>query len=369
LVAPEITFDRLCGLLRPLIGGDPCVASLDLSVAEWQSLIGLGSNNFVLSHLAVVLAQLAPRIEIPSDVREYFAAVLHLGQTRSKAVRAQLNEIVVVLNSQGITPVLLKGAAYETIGLYERPGTRLFSDLDVLIPIEKMAAASSALEAAGYRRNEASLAALGEGHHHLPEMTKADRLAGVELHREPLRWQAQSLLPSAEMLAGDRLTVGAVGEAIVPSPTQLALHNILHGQVSNYRHWQSTFLLRDAFDLVAFHRHWPDRIDWTEITRRLERGGFGGVAAFYVRAAFESFGVDAPAPITALRSGKLARAVWSAKQRGEAHAFEGLMQLGLASTFARRMIAERSVVSHLRQWSDLARRRLSARSSQNRQPS
>ena len=37
------------------------------------------------------------------------------------------------MNSRGIVPVLLKGAAYLKTGVYEDPAARILSDLDLLV--------------------------------------------------------------------------------------------------------------------------------------------------------------------------------------------------------------------------------------------
>jgi hypothetical protein len=354
-------FDRLCGLLRPLVGEVlPPDLLVSIQESEWPHLISLASGNFAISHLAVALAGLR-HSAIPTDVQDYFAAVLHLGEARSKSIQEQLGEIVVALNGASITPLLLKGAAFEAIGLYERKGTRLFSDLDLLIPADKITLAVAVLRSLGYQPDEAAAGMLGDQHHHLPEMTRPDRMAAIELHREPLRWQVRGLLPKSELVKeSQRVSLSGGGAALVPSPTHLVLHNILHGQVSSYRHWAGHFLLKDAIDLVALDRRFGSEIDWPRISQTLESAALDGIAGFYVTTSFEIFGKKPPADIKVSGRAKLARAIWSAKQHGKSHPLMALMHLDLVVTVARRAIAERSMLRHLRSWLDLAFRRLAA---------
>jgi hypothetical protein len=347
-------------MLRPLVGEGISAGRSPVAVpeADWPQLISLASSHFAISHLAAALAG-PQRPPLSHDVGDYFAAVRQLGETRSKSMRNQLGEIVVALNGASITPLLLKGAAYEAIGLYPRDGTRVFSDLDLLIPVDKIVLAVTVLKSLGYQPDEANAEALGDQHHHLPEMTRPDRMAAVELHREPLRWQARGLLPKPELLReAERVSLSGGGEALVPSPTHLVLHNILHGQVSSYRHWAGRFLLKDAIDLVALERRFAAAIDWHGITQRLSRAGLDGIAGFYVTTAFESFDKTPPQSIMITRRARLARAVWTAQQAGRSHPLMGLMHLDLVFTVVRRALAERSMLSHLRSWVDLAYRRL-----------
>jgi hypothetical protein len=344
----------------PLAGNSPRVAIGDVPESEWPKLISLASANLALSHLATTVAEVlrGGASPLPHDVADYFSAVLHLGETRAKAVREQLGDIVLALNRAGVTPLLLKGAAYELLGLYARAGTRLFTDLDLLVPLDQISRAASALTELGYRADSGANVALGEHHHHLPGMTKEGALAAIELHREPLRWQAQGLLPGDQLLAdARRVPVAGRGEVLIPSPTHLVFHNILHSQVSSYRHWKGDFMLKDAIDLVALERRFAGSIDWPRIVAKLNRSGLDGVAGFYVPISFEIFGMSPPPSIRSSRRARLARAVWAARQRGETHHLMPLMQFDLVLTVARRAIAERSVLAHLRSWLDLAFRR------------
>ena len=76
---------------------------------------------------------LVDHADVPSDVRDYFAAVRTLTGQQAKVLLALSAEIVSALHAIGAQPVLLKGAAALAQGLYPSRDLRLMTDIDVLI--------------------------------------------------------------------------------------------------------------------------------------------------------------------------------------------------------------------------------------------
>jgi hypothetical protein len=89
--------------------------------------------------------------DVPSDVRDYFAAVRLLTGQQAEVLLALSAEIVSALRAIGARPVLLKGAAALAQGLYPSRDLRLMTDVDVLIAHPKMKESIAALVTLGYR--------------------------------------------------------------------------------------------------------------------------------------------------------------------------------------------------------------------------
>lgn len=357
---PQLTFQSLCDLLKPFAGpaGDTRAAISDISRRDlWTAIVERASAELVVPQLAAILTE--EEGALPPDVAAYFAAVKQLSTTRTKALRDQLYQMLPALNEAGIVPLLLKGAAYEGIDLYPAYGARAFSDLDLLIRPGQLQRATQVLQNLGYEATAAQFE-LGEDHHHAPPLTRIGSIAAIELHRHPLRWQCRSALTTEEMFASATTNDGLGGEALVPSTTHLAIHNILHAQVSSYRYWRATFLLRDALDLAAIAKRFAGQVDWTAVTSRLKAAGFESVTGFYAKAAFEIFSQQPPADIDRITKGKLAHAIWRRRMLGSSHALQSVLRLDQIATVGRRAIAERSLGRHVRAWSKLALNRLVA---------
>ena len=82
------------------------------------------------------------------------------------------------LNSAGVEPILLKGAAHLIEGLYP-PGARLVGDVDILIVPNLAEPATGSLVEAGY---EISNQPLPDGHRHLPVLHDRKSGLAIELH-------------------------------------------------------------------------------------------------------------------------------------------------------------------------------------------
>lgn len=356
----QVTFQSLCDLLRPLAGAgdDPRATIARVNQHDvWLSIVKLAGDELVTPQLAVAMAEQGELL--PDDVAAYCRTVGELSATRAKSLRDQLSELTPALNAGGIVPLLLKGAAYEAVDLYPADGARAFSDLDLLIRKGDLTRATAVLQGLGYRAIDPQ-SDLGDDHHHLPAMMREGRLAAIELHQHPLRWQCRGALTTDEIFSAASANTSFGGQVLVPSATHLALHNILHAEVSNYRYWSASFLLRDALDLAAIARRFSGQVDWAAITARLKAVGFESVAGFYAKTTFEIFSLPAPDAIERITKGRLAHAIWRRRLRGLSHALQPALRVGQVVTVGRRAIADKSLVRHLRSWGKLALNRLVA---------
>ena len=77
---------------------------------------------------------------------EGFAVAHALNTERNAELLAQLTRVVTRLNAAGIEPVVLKGSAHLATGLWPTPGSRLVSDIDLLVDKGAIGTAFSALE-------------------------------------------------------------------------------------------------------------------------------------------------------------------------------------------------------------------------------
>src|SRR5690606_16229368 len=125
--------------------------------------------------------------------RHYLETLHAMNVARNRDMAAQLEETIEALNHRGISPMLLKGAAYLMLGTHGDAGARVTSDLDLLILDEQIETARDTLHALGYSPKARTDR---PGHHHLAPLVRDGSPAAVELHRDVLVPWAQRILPT-----------------------------------------------------------------------------------------------------------------------------------------------------------------------------
>lgn len=140
---------------------------------------------------------------------------------------ASLREVAAHASSRAISIVLLKGGALHVLGL-AAPGSRSFSDLDILIPIDRIPELRSALVGAGW-----TLSPRSGSEHQEPPLTHPS-LGMIELHRfiPGVRPMGRRRSYDAGSLLEDGLSVAApeFDESIrTPARSVLVAHALAHG--------------------------------------------------------------------------------------------------------------------------------------------
>ena len=283
------TFVTLCGHLREgLLGGAPYAARDNV---PWEKLIEASSHHYVTPALAWCLRD---RTDLPDEIRDYFAAALTLNGRRNKGLIGAVGRIAAALNTIGIEPVLLKGAARLVEEAYPSSKLRFLGDIDVLIPADRSADAVSALQRRGFEMgDDASPSSL---HHHLPMLNERETGAGVELHT------GLALPPDDEIIRADWFLENTrpfqlQGHHVrLPDATRAIAHNIVHDQLNNQSHNRrlGRASLRQLLDLAMLRAKYEDAIDWNELDDRFCGAGSGIVLATYLEFGSELLGQPAP---------------------------------------------------------------------------
>ena len=224
---------------------------------------------------------------MPSDVRDYFAAVRTLTGQQAKVLLVLSAEIVSALHAIGVRPVLLKGAATLAQGLYPSHDVRLMTDIDVLIVDTQMREASDVLAMIGYRRpivpkdDPREVTASPKPHHDAPLVHKHTGIR-VELHRAITYPQFASLL-SAQDASRHATPISANGMTFsVLAPTDRIVHHVLHAQLHHKGAQSAVVGLRQLVDMAILIDAFGSDIDWTEVGFRFASNGYAEVLADYL---------------------------------------------------------------------------------------
>lgn len=103
----------------------------------------------VLCLLAHTLAATELDTTLPGPVRRHLAGALRLNQHRTRAARTEIAQLTTAARDAEIVLAALNGIAVESV-LYCGQGERQFTDLDVLVAPDQLAALQHLLSARGY---------------------------------------------------------------------------------------------------------------------------------------------------------------------------------------------------------------------------
>jgi hypothetical protein len=268
---------------------------------DWEGLIRTAADELILPALYVRLHELGIASQLPAEVVDFLCAVEELNLERNQAIFAELGTVTALLNEVGIEPVMLKGAAYYTTGVYANPGTRFLRDVDLLISERQLPAAIEVLKQNGFDWDRHDR--LGLFRHHHPPLRRSGSVT-FELHHSLGMGICKSLLPASEVIDQSVPLEFAGTRVRVPSPEHLMVHLIMHSQIQHpysERIWPP---LRAMHDLVLLRRRFDGEIDWSGIERRFRSAGQSGVLAMHLLQVQDTLGMKTPFPIrlTGLRS-------------------------------------------------------------------
>ena len=158
------------------------LATLDL--AAWEPLLACARRNAVLAYLAQRAEAAGVTEELPPAPR----AALHsarLGAARlTQLARFELDRVRRALAPAAIPLIALKGAAYLVRGM-PHATTRIMSDIDVMVPKDRIDEAERALLAAGWEGTKLhpyDQKFYRQWSHELPPLQHPGRLLAVDVH-------------------------------------------------------------------------------------------------------------------------------------------------------------------------------------------
>lgn len=262
------------GIFAPLTdsANRSLATSLRTDDSVWPQVTWLADVNYVTPALWDSFRKRGLAHLLPREAAQYLQAIYELNSARNQAMQAELEEVLVALNSAEIVPCLLKGAFYLREGIYRDPALRILSDLDLLIPGMLMLKAQKTLSSLGYDPMD-GLSWDFSSHHHVPPLARAGGCASIELHEEPLYLDGQRYLRAKEVWERVmRIDRNGVRYAVI-DPTSAVLVSILHSEVADRNLQRFVISLRSLQDLSALALAYGDRIDWQAVGRRLRVGG------------------------------------------------------------------------------------------------
>ncbi len=233
---------------------DPAAWTLE----EWDALVRQARAAGLLARVALLLQDAS----VPDVVRPHFAAILALAEKHVRDVRRELRALEELLAPLGLEAVLLKGAAYVAAGLPPAPG-RLFSDIDFMVPIERLDEVERTLRLEGYQMMTKS--AYDERYyrrwaHQLPPLRHYARGTVIDVHHTVTQRTSRFAVEAPQLFADARPVAGSAFWRVL-APADMTLHSATH----LFAEGEFDRSLRDLVDVTLLLEHFAAQEDFVPV--------------------------------------------------------------------------------------------------------
>lgn len=262
-----------------------------LGLAEWDLLLRQAGSARLVTSLRTLLAGRGLLDSVPHAARIHLDWAQTLAERHRRAVHWEVEQIHRALHGLAVQPILLKGAAYAAAGLPPAEG-RMFSDIDILVPKDKLDEVEAALMMHGWVSTHTDAydqRYYREWMHELPPMQNMKRDTLIDVHH--------AILPETTRATPDPARLRAAAVAIeagtgfqVLAPADMVLHSATHLFYGEFEHG-----LRDLVDIDRLLQHFgADPAFWNALVPRARELELGRPLFYAVRAAQRLLGTAVP---------------------------------------------------------------------------
>jgi len=229
----------------------------------WENIVKVSSQHLVTPALFWTLSKKGLLDALPDDgLVPYLEMILDANQDRNRRILAQVHDIAMQLNKVDIEPLLMKGVASLITGIYEEVGIRMMTDIDLLVPYDKLMTSVAALENIGYKPLAGYTYATY--HHQYIPLVCEGAAASLELHPRMVRIGTQ-ILPTEEVWHDAQPLSFRDSLVRLPSPPHRIQHNIIHTYIMDSNYSMATINLMQLYEFAMLRDSFEKQLDWQTI--------------------------------------------------------------------------------------------------------
>lgn len=240
--------------------------------------------------LPIVTSGLAAlNVSAPADLIRELSIATALSKLRFEhQIVPAFREAIEVLKESQMRPIVLKGMALAH-QVYPRPELRTFGDIDILLPMGEIDAATRALCRVGWWQSSTEEAI--PDHHHGPVLFSRTGGVAIELHhhilpgKHPFKVDVNRLLSNVDVASIAGLDVHVL------KPEIMLFHICVH---VSYGHAYEFFPLRSLMDVFAITTEQRDSIDWNKFISFILETRASGAVYWPLRLSRQWLGANVP---------------------------------------------------------------------------
>ena len=266
-----------------------------LTPDQWDVVLRQARAAGLMARLSFLLEEYAAGPSVPTQIRRHFDAERLFATKLAGDVEREVRHIVTALRSAAVPIVALKGTAY-ILGELPPARGRIFTDIDILVPEDRIDVAEQRLLAAGWREEKKSAwdqRFYRRWMHQIPPMVHATRESEIDLHFAIVPRRGRTPLASEPLFEGTRRSVRNPAVKLL-APCDMVLHCAVH--LFN----DSVFdrALRDLVDLDLLLRGFGETPDfWMDLVRRADALGLGRPLYYALRYTTRLLSTPIPAAV------------------------------------------------------------------------
>lgn len=268
-----------------------------LSLRSWETLLAQAWQSGLIARLATHLTDRGWMHDVPARPRAYLEGALRAAERQVQEVRWEVECIRRALAPIDTPVILLKGAAYVLAQLPAARG-RLFSDVDFMVPRERLHEVENALFRSGWYiegGDPYNQRYYRQWMHELPPMKHARRGSAIDVHHTITPPTSHFSVDGRRLLAHCRALEGG-GRLQVLAPPDMVLHSAVHlFQEGEFDHG-----LRDLLDMNDLLQHFgSDPGFWSGLAQRADELGLGVPLYYATDQVRRLFHTAMPGPFVA----------------------------------------------------------------------
>ncbi|MBK1693741.1 hypothetical protein CKO09_03160 [Chromatium weissei] len=266
-----------------------------LTITDWNLLLRIARSKRLLGRLYADLEQLKLLETIPPAAAAQLQAAHNLVQHRHTVLTWELNRILWALNELNVPIIALKGTAYIIAKLPPAAG-RFFADLDILVPIARIAEVEQKLTEKGWLKTQ--LNPYDDRYyrlwmHEIPPLRHRERESEIDIHH--------ALLPRTSYYGTKLDTLALFNESYainesrvyVLSPHDMVLHALVHLLLEGDP--KEGLRLRDLIDIADLICCFESNSDfWENLIRRAQQFQLGRLLYYGLRYSQHLFAIKIP---------------------------------------------------------------------------
>ena len=223
-----------------------------LALRDWDLLLRQAANADMSAILLGIVEEGNMLDAVPPAPREHLEWARVVAARHARAVRFEVAQIRRALQGLHMPLVLLKGTAYAMAGLPPAAG-RMFSDVDILVPKERIGEVEAALMLhgwAGTHQDAYDQRYYREWMHELPPMEHIHRGNSIDVHHAILP-ETAAVRPDPALLLAAAVPVPGTEDLWTLAPHDMVLHSAVH----LFSESEMNHGLRDLLDLHRLMLH------------------------------------------------------------------------------------------------------------------
>ncbi|MFC0250939.1 nucleotidyltransferase domain-containing protein [Massilia consociata] len=200
-----------------------------LALRDWDLLLREAASADMSTTLLDIVEGAGMLGEVPAAPREHLEWSRVVAARHRRAVRFEVAKIRDALEGLNLPLILLKGAAYAMAGLPPAAG-RMFSDVDILVPKERIDEVEAALMLhgwAGTHQDDYDQRYYRVWMHELPPMEHIHRGNAIDVHHAIVP-ETAAVRPDPALLRAAAVPIAGSDNLWVLSPHDMLLHSAVH---------------------------------------------------------------------------------------------------------------------------------------------